>query len=177
MEHAVGRLEAEGFGAVRHGAECFNFYFPQELDEEFLVISENIGGNVPWKYVDVNQLQAFLDSQIDLGYTFPLNPKWLVCDPGWKKIYDKLFASQKPNVQDSLNVWYPPESGLREQIEDITNRCPDGFQRKEKLYMAASMASLRASGTSKMDFAMAELASEGFGDRTASSQSKFEVVK
>ena len=25
-------------GAVRHGAECFNFYFPQELDPEFLVV-------------------------------------------------------------------------------------------------------------------------------------------
>jgi hypothetical protein len=24
-------------GAVRHGAECFNFYFPQELDPDFLV--------------------------------------------------------------------------------------------------------------------------------------------
>ena len=25
-------------GAVRHGAECFNYYFPQELDDEFLVV-------------------------------------------------------------------------------------------------------------------------------------------
>merc|ERR1719486_1040236 len=25
-------------GAVRHGAECFNFYFPQEADSEYLVI-------------------------------------------------------------------------------------------------------------------------------------------
>ena len=25
-------------GAVRHGAECFNYLFPQELDPEFLVI-------------------------------------------------------------------------------------------------------------------------------------------
>ena len=25
-------------GAVRHGAECFNFYFPQDLDDEFLVV-------------------------------------------------------------------------------------------------------------------------------------------
>ena len=27
-------------GAVRHGAECFNFYFPQELDPDFLVPSQ-----------------------------------------------------------------------------------------------------------------------------------------
>ena len=26
-----------GCGAVRHGAECFNFYFPQELDDAFLI--------------------------------------------------------------------------------------------------------------------------------------------
>ena len=30
-------------GAVRHGAECFNFYFPQELDREYLVIYEGFG--------------------------------------------------------------------------------------------------------------------------------------
>ena len=30
MKHAVRRLEE--FGAVRHGAECFNFYFPQVRD-------------------------------------------------------------------------------------------------------------------------------------------------
>ena len=23
---------------MRHAAECFNYYFPQELDEEFLVL-------------------------------------------------------------------------------------------------------------------------------------------
>ena len=34
MKFAVQRLEDSG--AVRHGAECFNFYFPQELDDEFL---------------------------------------------------------------------------------------------------------------------------------------------
>ena len=31
-------------GAVRHGAECFNFYFPQELDAEFLVVWERRRG-------------------------------------------------------------------------------------------------------------------------------------
>ena len=29
-------------GAVRHGAECFNFYFPQELDDEYLVVWEGL---------------------------------------------------------------------------------------------------------------------------------------
>ena len=25
-------------GAVRHGAECFNFWFPQELDKDYLIV-------------------------------------------------------------------------------------------------------------------------------------------
>lgn len=29
-------------GAVRHGAECFNFYFPQDLDEEFLIVWDGV---------------------------------------------------------------------------------------------------------------------------------------
>jgi hypothetical protein len=37
-------------GAVRHGAECFNFYFPQELDDEFLIVWDGFD-KVPWKYV------------------------------------------------------------------------------------------------------------------------------
>ena len=27
-------------GAVRHGAECFNFAFPKDMDEEYLVVWE-----------------------------------------------------------------------------------------------------------------------------------------
>merc|ERR1719409_1414017 len=36
MEKAVKKLNLSG--AVRHGAECFNFYFPQELDQQFLIV-------------------------------------------------------------------------------------------------------------------------------------------
>ena len=35
-------------GAVRHGAECFNFYFPQELDPEFLIVWDGLD-SPPWK--------------------------------------------------------------------------------------------------------------------------------
>eukprot|EP00931_Biecheleriopsis_adriatica_P083411 TRINITY_DN5700_c1_g1_i1.p1 TRINITY_DN5700_c1_g1~~TRINITY_DN5700_c1_g1_i1.p1 ORF type:complete len:1189 (+),score=234.43 TRINITY_DN5700_c1_g1_i1:145-3711(+) len=41
-------------GAIRHGAECFNFYFPQELDEEYLVV---------WEGFQKSQLQQ-LDEMI-----------------------------------------------------------------------------------------------------------------
>jgi 3',5'-cyclic-nucleotide phosphodiesterase len=127
MKHAVQRLEE--FGAVRHGAECFNFYFPQELDEEFLVI-RGTGSNLPipkYKYMKLDELQSFLSGCIDIGFTFPLNPKWVLCDSGWKILWDKLISSNHPNVQLSINAWYPPGSGLKECIETIHQQYPEGF--------------------------------------------------
>lgn len=50
-----------------------------------------------------------------------------MCDPGWKRVYDKLLRSKMSNVQDSLNCWLPPGSGIREKIEDISLRHPSGF--------------------------------------------------
>ncbi|CAE7665040.1 pkaR, partial [Symbiodinium pilosum] len=35
-------------GAVRHGAECFNFFFPQELDTEYLIVWHGFSGK-PWE--------------------------------------------------------------------------------------------------------------------------------
>jgi hypothetical protein len=32
-----------------------------------------------------------------------------------------------PDVQDALNCWLPPDSGLREKIETIARRHPNGF--------------------------------------------------
>ena len=66
MGHAVKRL-AE-FGAVRHGAECFNYYFPQDLDEEYLVIGGNLEGD-KYKYMTLGELQSFLYGCIDKGFT------------------------------------------------------------------------------------------------------------
>lgn len=126
IEIAVSRLK--GTGCVRHGAECFNWYFPQEIDDEFLVISDTLPGSVKWKKMNVFELQECLMTKIDEGFTFPLNPKWVLCDPGWRRVYDKLLASQKPNVQDSINCWLPPETGLREQIDAISKRHPHGFE-------------------------------------------------
>ena len=45
IKGVVHRLR--GNGAVRHGPECFNYSFPQELDEKFLVISDTLEGPVP----------------------------------------------------------------------------------------------------------------------------------
>lgn len=127
IENAVARLGKDG--AVRHGAECFNYYFPQELDEEFLVISHVFEEGLPWQYMDAEGLQEFLSARVDDNYTFPLNPKWILCDPGWKIIYDKLLASENEEVKASMQVWFPEESGVRDQIEEIHSRHSEGFQR------------------------------------------------
>ena len=126
IEIAVSRLQETG--CVRHGAECFNWFFPQEVDEEMLVISDTLPGNVKWKKVRVPELQEILITKIEEGFTFPINPKWVLCDPGWRRVYDKLLASKKPNVQDSIKCWLPPETGLREEIDKISAQHPLGFE-------------------------------------------------
>lgn len=161
MAHSVQRLNDTG--AVRHGAECFNYYFPQDLDDEFLVVSESFldknmqseeYGMIPWRYLNQIQLQEFLDSQIDKGFTFPLNPKWILCDKGWKKIYDKLLACNRPNVKQSLNAWLPRGSGIRERIEAVAAKYPDGFKVLEE---QTSSPQKKSKGTQSMDLAELEI--------------------
>lgn len=123
---AVSRLQTTG--CVRHGAECFNWFFPQEMDEQFLVVSDTLPGNKNWMKVNVEELQDLLIEKIDEGFTFPINPKWVLCDPGWRRVYDKLLTSEMPNVQDSINCWLPPETGLREKIDEISKLHPRGFE-------------------------------------------------
>ena len=123
MKAAVRRLR--GNGAVRHGPECFNYAFPQELDDKYLVISETLPGQVPWKYVDSDELIGILCDKVDEGFTFPLNPKWILCDEGWKRVYDKLVVSTSPHVQDSIAIWYPPM--VQDRIADIASKYPCGF--------------------------------------------------
>jgi len=45
MKGAVYSLRENG--AVRHGPECFNYSFPQPLDDKYLVISDTLPGLVP----------------------------------------------------------------------------------------------------------------------------------
>ena len=66
-----------------------------------------------------------LGDKIDEGFVFPLNPKWILCDEGWKDLYDKLLASERPNVQDALNVWYPAD--VQERIAAISSKHPIGY--------------------------------------------------
>eukprot|EP00934_Nitzschia_sp_Nitz4_P004621 Nitzschia sp. Nitz4//scaffold136_size62208//53331//58820//NITZ4_006378-RA/size62208-processed-gene-0.42-mRNA-1//-1//CDS//3329535648//4611//frame0 len=125
MEMAVNRLT--GDGAVRHGAESFNYYFPQEVDEEYLVVSDTLQP-VPWTYMDVQGLQRFLAERVEDGFTFPLNPKWIMCDPGWKELYDKLLASDNDDIRSSMEIWFPPE--IRAELEAACAKHPYGFERE-----------------------------------------------
>mmetsp|Transcript_17932 Transcript_17932/g.56104 ORF Transcript_17932/g.56104 Transcript_17932/m.56104 type:complete len:805 (-) Transcript_17932:69-2483(-) len=111
-------------GAVRHGAECFNFYFPQELDEEFLVIWEDFPDK-PWAYMDEEDLREFLLDRVDDGFSFPLNPVWPVRDPDWYEVYRALCDSEA--AREPLEAWYPQESGIRESVEALHEQHPEGF--------------------------------------------------
>mmetsp|Transcript_31777 Transcript_31777/g.54200 ORF Transcript_31777/g.54200 Transcript_31777/m.54200 type:complete len:1194 (-) Transcript_31777:624-4205(-) len=136
IEASVHR-SAKTCGAVRHGPECFNFFFPQEIDNQFLII---FPGSQMWKYVNEDELLDILHQKVREGFTFPLNPKWLLCDPGWISLFEDLLHSSHPSVRDSIDLWFPPGSGLRERILDISRRFPSGFQRDDREYVSPSLA-------------------------------------
>eukprot|EP00811_Abedinium_folium_P036913 NODE_9578_length_1413_cov_7.576983.p1 GENE.NODE_9578_length_1413_cov_7.576983~~NODE_9578_length_1413_cov_7.576983.p1 ORF type:complete len:434 (-),score=49.35 NODE_9578_length_1413_cov_7.576983:111-1268(-) len=106
-------------GAVRHGAECFNFLFPQELDSSYLIIWENFNATLQleWQYQDEAGLRKFLMDRISEGFTFPLNPVWPVRDPAWYEIHKALIPTAK---------WLPER--LIEKIDAIHRECPCGFK-------------------------------------------------
>lgn len=58
IEAVVTRLASTG--AVRHAPECFNYTFPQEIDDHFLVISDALPNRKLWTYMKVKDLQEFL---------------------------------------------------------------------------------------------------------------------
>jgi len=111
-------------GAVRHGAECFNFYFPQELDADFLIVWDGLD-SPPWKTVTEPELRAFLLERAREGYSFPLNPVWPVRDPGWLDVLRAL--QQQPEAVRNLRSWFPPESGVVERVMQLHSEFPDGF--------------------------------------------------
>lgn len=111
-------------GAVRHGAECFNFYFPQELDSEYLIIWDGFEGK-PWSYRNSAGLLEFLLARVQDGYSFPMNPVWPVRDEGWYEVFNALVKS--PDAQDCLAAGFPKESGVVEYVEKLHKLYRDGF--------------------------------------------------
>ena len=133
-------------GAVRHGAECFNFLFPQDLDEELLVCYDGFMGppdyhQVPWQYLPKEGLLPFLRARIKEGYAVPLNPKWVLCD-GWYDLFEQLLASE--SAKSACDAWYPPDSGVRERIREIHARFPQGFRPSAPLDGVAPVKCLSA---------------------------------
>lgn len=121
-------------GAVRHGAECFNYWFPQELDDEYLIVWDGFQilpgcqRDPPWKYMKMDDLLHFLLERVAEGYSFPLNPVWPVRDEGgWFEVHMQLMRSEAS--KGTCNAWCPQGSGIREKIEKIHERFPQGFQR------------------------------------------------
>ena len=118
--------ELKECGAVRHGAECFNFYFPQELDAEFLVVWDGFS-NPPWKAFKEPDLRDFLMERIKDGFSFPINPVWPVRDPGWAQVLEALQKGAES--ASNLRAWFPPESGVLEKIKRLHDANPGGFQK------------------------------------------------
>lgn len=110
-------------GAVRHGAECFNFYFPQELDDEYLVVWEGFPDK-PWEYVTEPGLREFLLKRVSEGFTFPLNPVWAIRDPGWYEVWQALQTSDEG--RRNFSAWFPNPDILR-TIDKVHEACPKGF--------------------------------------------------
>jgi CRP-like cAMP-binding protein len=152
-------------GAVRHGAECFNFKFPQELDDEFLVVWDGFS-RPPWKSFKEPELRKFLIDRASDGYAFPINPVWPVRDPGW---YEVLTALKKsPDGQRNMQAWLPPSSGVVERVERLHAAHPGGFTVTKAADTGkadrSSMAALQSTGDLDTrecaDFVNAEFARE-----------------
>jgi len=116
-------------GAVRHGAECFNYGFPQELDEEFLVIwdgYESLTGK-PWEMLDEAELLEFLDDRVQEDFVFPLNPVWMVRNgsSGWSELFESMLSNE--HIREQINCWYSEEAiakirGLSQQVRTHMRR-------------------------------------------------------
>ncbi|CAJ1367601.1 unnamed protein product [Effrenium voratum] len=119
-------------GAVRHGAECCNLYFPQELDDEYLIVwkgFEETGGK-PWDYTTEVGLREFLLQRVNDGYVFPLNPVWPVRDPGWWEILQAMMA--QPVAKKCLESWFPPEIKYFEAAQALHLKYEQGFRIVQK---------------------------------------------
>jgi hypothetical protein len=129
-------------GAVRHGAECFNYFFPQEMDDEFLVVWEGLveRHGVPWKLHSEAGLRGFILDRIHDGYAMPLNPIWPIRDEGWYDIYCQLRDSEQCAAgKKTFECWYPKE--VQQRIIDIYNSVSvNYFEHKAAAREAAAKA-------------------------------------
>mmetsp|Transcript_15703 Transcript_15703/g.28274 ORF Transcript_15703/g.28274 Transcript_15703/m.28274 type:complete len:1025 (-) Transcript_15703:106-3180(-) len=136
-------------GAVRHGPECFNFWFPQELDSEYLIVWHGMPEK-PWDYVPEPALRNFLLDRVKEGYSFPLNPVWPLRDKGWYEVLTALKESTA--ARGPLLSWYPER--ILERMERLVQEFPAGDAFRESQRMRISTASV----ASDMDMYCLDLA-------------------
>eukprot|EP00930_Biecheleria_cincta_P045351 TRINITY_DN31266_c0_g1_i1.p1 TRINITY_DN31266_c0_g1~~TRINITY_DN31266_c0_g1_i1.p1 ORF type:complete len:792 (-),score=151.59 TRINITY_DN31266_c0_g1_i1:74-2449(-) len=121
--------ETSPCGAVRHGAECCNLYFPQELDEEYLVVWHGFPDK-PWDYKDEPGCRQFLMSRVEDGHQFMLNPVWPVRDKGWFEVYAALGETE--DGRSCLRSWFPPQAKYDEVVHQMRREFPEGFKIVQK---------------------------------------------
>jgi len=135
-------------GAVRHGAECFNYHHPQERDEDYLVVWDGYD-DIPWRYMPQCDLRDFLHERIEEGYCLPLNPVWVVRDPDWHEIYEALLEND--DTKTVCDAWYPPGSKVREKIQAMYAEFPDCFHQTDGLIEGMEHEESRMSVVSDID--------------------------
>jgi len=115
--------ETKACGAVRHGAECFNYYFPQELDDEYMVVWEGFPDK-PFAYKTEKTMREFVLARLEDGYCFPMNPLWPCRDKGWWEVWEK---NMKVTPQNNVAAWYSKKLGVIDLMNRIHAAVPEGF--------------------------------------------------
>lgn len=90
-----------------------------------MIVWENFADK-PWRYSNEPDLRVFLLERARDGYSFPLNPVWPVRDVGWHDVLQALRDNSEAQAS-SLAAWFPPSSGLLEQIDHLHSKHPEGF--------------------------------------------------
>jgi len=162
IEAAVKKTASTG--AVRHGAECFNFYFPQELDEDYLVVWDGFTADTgkPWTYLDEDELRGWLLERVDDGYAFPLNPVWPVRDYGWYEVFKRLMENEE--TRPVMEQWFPARTGVLDKVAEMHEQFPDGFQKLAVDNSRGRMSTAfgDAAGAEQMDLMMEVARSKGW---------------
>lgn len=97
----------------------------QELDPAVMVIWDGFD-KVPWRYLDMPALRAFLIDRVHDGYAFPLNPKWVLCD-GWYDVFAALMATPHAQARQCVDAWFPLQTGVRQTLDRVHAQYPNGL--------------------------------------------------
>merc|ERR1712039_976942 len=105
-----------------------------------------------WDYFCEDDLRTFLKARAAEGYSFPLNPVWLVRDHGWYEVWKQLQAGEDTSKVNA--AWYPPDSGICDIIDQLHESHPEGFSRDISTKGRKSSIFNDLSGREKADLAL-----------------------